>query len=263
MIKNFNYLWQEHFKWSQGVLVKKVIFLKTADIYIGNTPDAWYNFALPKVMKPKDLDLKEIKKVLSPISSPTTIYLFEKHIKAGFPKFLTQNGWEFFGSDTWMVFNPETDKDFKTNISAETINLAKFPDYEKVTVEVFGQEGYDDGPYNKICQDSLTGKLKSKEPSFSAEFFMIYQNRQPTAGAGLFLTKEIGYFHNDATFKKHRGKGYHTTLIKKRVDFCLKKKIKTLYSIVEYEKQSFRNFKKCGFETWQVANLFTLKKIIL
>jgi len=88
---------------------------------------------------------------------------------------------------------------------------------------------------------------------------MIYENGKPAAGAGLFLTKEIGYFYNDATFKEYRKRGYHAALIKERIKFCLDKKVETLYSIVEYKSQSFRNYQKCGFETWQVCELFTLK----
>jgi len=259
MIRNFTSLWKAHSEWEQGILVKEIKPLKTADAYIGNTPDAWYNFALPRVEKPAELDLGEIKKILFPISPPATIYLFGKHIKAGFSKFLTQNGYEFFGTDTWMVFNKKAGKDLKTDVQVEHIGLSKFPDYDKVTVGVFKEEDYDNKPYVEICRKSLTGEMKSKAPGFSSEFFMIYENGKPAAGAGLFLTKEIGYFHNDATFKEYRKKGYHIALIKKRIEFCLDKGIEKLYSIVEHKSQSFRNYKRCGFETWQACNLFTLK----
>lgn len=200
MIKNFSDLWRAHFEWCEGVLLKKIKLLETADLYFGYPPTEWFNFALPKVEKPTDLDLKEIKKVLFPVSPPTAVYLFEEHIKGGFPKFLTH--------------------------------------------EVFSQVGYDDPTYNEICHKTLTGEMKSKTLGFSS---------------GLFLTKEIGYFHNDATFKEYRKKGYHTALIKERIRFCLDKGIKALYSIVEFKSQSFRNYQKCGFETWQVCNLFTIK----
>lgn len=260
MIKNFPDLWKAHFEWCKGVLLKRIKLLETADIYFGYPPTEWFNFALPKVGKPTDLDLKEIKKVLFPVSPPTAVYLFEEHVKAGFLKFLTKNGYKFMGTDTYMVFNPKTLKDFKISIPIEHIGLSKFPDYDKLTHEVFKETGYDDPTYNKICHQTLTGEMKSKAPGFSSEFFMIYENGKPAGGAGLFLTKEIGYFHNDATLKEYREKGYHTALIKKRIKFCLDKGIKTLYSIVEHKSQSFRNYQNCGFETWQVCNLFTLKR---
>lgn len=259
MIKNFSDLWRAHFELSQDVLVKEIKPLKTVDVYIGNTPDAWYNFALPKVKKPAELNLEEVKKVLFPISPPTTIYLWEKHIKTGFTKFLTKNSYEFMGTDTWVVLKPKGLKKLKVEIPVEHIGLSKFPDYDKVTVEVFKEEDYDNRPYVEVCRKSLTGEMKSKVPGFSSEFFMIYENNHPAAGAGLFLTEEIGYFHNDATFKEYRKRGYHTALIKERIEFCLDRGVKTLYSIVEHKGQSFRNYNKCDFETWQVCNLFTLK----
>ena len=259
MIKNFEDLWKTHFEWAQGVLLKNRKPLKMADIYFGYPPTEWFNFALPKVEKPGRLDLGEIKKVLSPVSPPTAVYLYEKHVKAGFPEFLTQNGYQFTGTDTWVVFDKETSRKLRLDIPVEHIGLTKFPDYNKLTYGVFKQEGYDDPTYNEICRKSLTGEMKSKAPGFSSEFFMVYVDGQPTAGAGLFLAEEIGYFHNDATYKQHRRKGYHTNLIKERIKLCLDKGIKTLYSIVEKDSQSFRNFKRCGFKPWQVCQLFTLK----
>lgn len=260
MIKNFSDLWRAHANWAQGILIKEIVPLKTADIYFGHTPDEWFNFALPKVEKPAELDLEEIKKFLSPVCPPTTIYLWEKHIKTGFPEILAKNGYELMGKDTWVVFNEKVSKDLRTDIPVEHIGLSKFPDYEKVTVEVFKEDwNYDNKPYVEMCRKSLTGEMKSQAPGFSSELFMIYEDSKPAAGAGLFLTEEVGYFHNDATFKEYRKKGYHTALIKERIKFCLDRGIKTLYSIVEYKDQSFRNYNRCGFETWQVCNLFTLK----
>lgn len=260
MIKNFSDLWRAHSEWGQGILIKEIKPLKIADVYFGNTPDEWFNFALPKVKEPAELNLSEIKKVLSPACSLATIYLWEKHIKSGFPEFLTKNGYKLMGTDTWVVFNKKAARDLETDIPVKHISSSKFPDYEKVTIDVFKEDwDYDNRPYVEMCRKSLTGEMKSKAPGFSSEFFMIYKNGNPAAGAGLFLTKEIGYFHNDATFKKYRKKGYHTALIKERINFCLEKGIKALYSIVEHKSQSFKNYNRCGFETWQVCNLFTLK----
>lgn len=260
MIKSFKDLWKAHSEWGQGILIKEIKPLKTADIYFGCTPDEWFNFALPKVKKPEELDLKEIKKALSPVSPPTTIYLWEEHIKAGFPKFLSQNGYELMTKDTWVVFDKRAGKNLEIEIPVEHTALAKFPDYEKVAVEVYRKEwSYDNRPYVEVCRRSLTGEVKSKAPSFSAEFFMIYEDSKPVAEGGLFLTKEVGYFHNDATFKRYQRRGYNTALIKKRIKFCLEKGIETLYALVEYEDPSFRNYNKCGFEPWQVANMFVLK----
>jgi len=259
MIQSFEDLWKAYTELCQGVLIKDIKNLKTADIIIGNTPDAWYNFALPKVKKPADFDLEEIKKILSPISAPASIYLWEKYVKAGFPRFLKQNGYELFGTDTWLVLDKKTETDLTVSVPMEQIGLSKFLDFEELTNEVFKEEGYDNRPYNKICRETLTGKRKSKVPGFSSEFFMIYEDGKPAAGGGLFLTKEVGYFHNDATYKQYRSKGYHTALIKERIKFCSDKGIKILYSIVEKDGQSFRNFKRCGFKPWQVCELFTLK----
>lgn len=259
MIKNFPDLWKAHSEWGQGILIKEIRPLRTANVYFGNTPDEWFNFALPKVKKPAELDLGEIRRVLSPVCPPTTVYLWEKQIKSGFPEFLIKNGYKLMGKDTWVVFNHSFNNS-ETNIPVEHVGLSKFPDYAKVTIDVFKEDwDYDNKPYVEVCRKSLTGEMKSKAPGFSSEFFMIYEDGKPAAGAGLFLTKEIGYFHNDATFKKYRRKGYHTALIKERVKFCLDRGIKTLYSIIEYKDQSFRNYNKCGFETWQICNLFTLK----
>lgn len=259
MVRSFENLWQTHFEWAQGVLLKQIKPLKASGIYFGYPPTEWFNFALPKVKKPADLDLNEIKKVLSPISPPSAVYLHEKHVKAGFPKFLTRNDYQFMGTDTWMVLDKKISGGLKTDTPVEHIGLAKFADYDKLTHRVFIQEGYDDPTYNKICLQSLTGEMKSKAPGFSSEFFMIYEDDRPVAGAGLFLTKEVGYFHNDATYKQYRKKGYHTALIKERIKFCLDKGIKILYSIVEEDNQSFSNFQRCGFKTWQVCELFTLQ----
>lgn len=259
MIQGFEDLWQAHFEWARGVLLKKIKPLKAIDIYFGYPPTEWFNFALPTVEKPECLDLNEIKKILSPVSPPTAVYLHEKHVKAGFPEFLTQNGYQFMGTDTWMVFDKKISGELTSETPVEHIGLAKFADYDKLTHGVFKREGYDDPTYNEICRKSLTGEMKSKVPGFSSEFFMIYKDDKPVAGAGLFLTREVGYFHNDATYKQYRKKGYHAALIKERIKFCLDRKIKTLYSIVEKDSQSFRNFKRCGFKTWQVCELFTLK----
>lgn len=260
MIENFDDLWRAHSEWNQGILIKEIRPFKTADIYFGNTPDEWFNFALPKVEKPAHLDLKEIKSVLSPISPPTTIYLLERHIKSGFPEFLSQNGYELMGKDTWVVFNKKTEKDLQIEIPIEYIGLSKFPDYEKVAVEAYKEEwDYDNRPYVEICRKTLTGEVKSKTPGFSSKFLMVYENNKPVAEAGLLLTKQVSCFHNDATLKKHQRRGYHTALIKERIKFCLDKRIEILYALVEYGDQSFRNYSKCGFVPWQTANLFTLK----
>ncbi len=260
MIRSFEDLWKAHTELCQGVLIKDIKKLKTADIIIGNTPDAWYNFALPKVSKPADLDLNEIKKALSPINPATTIYLWEKHRKAGFSNPLKRNGYESMGTDTWMILKNKVRKDLETDVPVEHVGLSKFSDYEKITNKVFKEEdNYDDQPYNEVCRQALAGEKKSKTPSFSAEFFMVYKDSRPVAGAGLFLTKEVGYFHNTATLKSHRKKGYHTSLIKARIKFCLERKIPLLYSIVEYKSKSFRNLERFGFRSWQVCELFTLK----
>lgn len=259
MIKNFSDLWKAHFEWNLGVLVKEIKHFKTADVYISYISDEWFNFALPRVEKPKNLDLDEIKKVLSPISPKTTIYLLEEHVKSGFPKFLLRNGYELFSEDNWVVFN-HSYKDLGTDIPVEKIGLSKFPDYDKVTVDAYKEFwDFDDRPYNEICRKVLTGAVKSKTTSFSTEFFMVYEDGKPAAGAGLFFTDKIGCFHNDATLKEYRKKGYHTALIKERIKFCLKKGIKTLYSIVDGEL-SLKNYSRCGFDPWQVASLFTLKQ---
>ena len=186
MSRDFTDLWKAHFDWNLDVLVKEIKSLKTADIYLSYTPDEWFNFALPKVKKPADLNLDEIKKVLFPTNPATTIYLLESHIKAGFPRFLKQNGYQFFGEDNWLVFD-HSFKDLKTKIPVEQIGLDKFPEFTKVTEEVYLKEwDFDDGPYNEICRKILTGEIKSEIPSFSAEFFMIYEDGKPAAGAGLF-----------------------------------------------------------------------------
>jgi len=170
VIKNFLDLWKVHFEWSKGVLLKEIKSLKTTDIYFGYPQTEWFNFALPKVEKPTELNLAEIKKVLFPVNPLTAIYLFEKHIKTGFPKFLKKNGYKFMGTDTYMVFNSKTLKDFKINIPIEHINLSKFQEYNKLTYKVFSEAGYDDLTYNKICHQTLTGEMKSKAPGFSSEF---------------------------------------------------------------------------------------------
>jgi GNAT superfamily N-acetyltransferase len=262
MIKTFPSLWKEHFTWSRGVLTKKIIQLKSADIYLGYTPDAWYNFALPKVRSPRDFDLKEIKEILAPANPSATVYLHEKHIKA-YSLFLIRNGYRKMGTDTWMVFSPEIDKEVVVGTSVKHIGLSRFADFDKITTEVYKTEGFDDRPYNEICRKTLIGKIKSKASGFSSEFFMIYEGGKPAAGAGLFRTYKIGYFHNDATLPCFRGKGYQTILIKERINYCLTRGIKTMYTIVEYGSRSFKNYQKCGFETWQVANLFTIQGVHL
>jgi GNAT superfamily N-acetyltransferase len=258
MIRDFFDLWKAHYDWNLGVLLKKIISLKTAEIYIGYTQDEWFNFALPKVQKPKELDLTEIKEVLSPANPRTTIYLLEEQVNLGFPKFLLENEFELFGEDNWLVFKPSF-KDLETDTCVERIGINKFSDYDRVTVEAYKEVfGFDDRLYNEACQRFLIGEVKSKNPNLSAEFFMVYDQGEPAAGAGLFLTEELGYFHNDATTKKFRKKGYHTALIKERIKFCKKRGIKTLYAIVDGET-SLKNYSRCGFEPWQVASLFTLK----
>lgn len=259
MIKNFEELWEAHFKWSLGILTKEVKSFKTVDIYLGNIPDIWNNFALPKVINPTDLDFEEIKTNLTPYSPSSTIYLHEKQAKGGFKEFLLQNNYRFSGTDTWLVFNPKAARDLTIKAQVEKIGLAKFPDFGRLTLEVFKEEGYDDSVYNEICRKSLTGEIKSQVPDFSSEFFMIYEDGQPAAGAGLFSTDKLGYLHNDATAKEYRGKGYQTALIKRRVELCLKRRIETIFSVVENESQSFKNYQKCGFETWQIGQLFVRK----
>lgn len=260
MINNFPDLWKAHFEWNQGILVKEIKSLKTADIYLGNTPDEWFNFALPKVADPDGLDLEEIKDTLSLISPPTTVYLLETQIESGFPEFLRQNNYELMGKDTWLVFNQKTDSNLKTEVKIEKVGLDKFSDYQKVTEEAFKEEGFDDRPYNEVCRKTLTGEMKSKNPGFSSDFLMIYIDGRPAAGAGLFTTDGMACFHNDATIKEFRRRGYHTNLIKNRINYCLNKGIKIIYTLVEHGSQSFRNFSRLGFETWQTAQMFTLKK---
>jgi hypothetical protein len=105
MIRSFEDLWKANAEWRQGILVKETKLSKTAELYLGFTPEEWFNYALPRIEKPTELDLEGIKKALFPAHPSVSIYLWEKHVKAGFPEFLTQKGFKLLTKDTWMIFN--------------------------------------------------------------------------------------------------------------------------------------------------------------
>lgn len=262
VVGNFEQLWQKHFEWSLGVLVEETRKGKTADFYlIPSLLSEFYNFALPKIKTPIELNLKEIRRTFEQIRLNPCVYLWEKQIKSGFPGFLEKKDFKFFGTDTWMVFSKKAFEK-PENIEVRHISVPEFEDFRIVLADCF-KEWPGNEQYLQMCYDSLTGKAKSKNtPDLSSEFFVIYENSKPVAGAGLFVSEKekTAYFHNDGTLEKYRGKGYHGALILKRIDYCLKRGIEILYSIVEYESQSFRNYSRCGFEVWQGANLFALKK---
>lgn len=262
---DFEKLWDVHNKWSLGLFIKSIRDTPTFRVFFGNTSDQWFNFALPKVSNPLDLDIRQVSEALKENNPKASVYLFEQHIKSGFPEFLVRNNYYLLTQDTWVVLDRLRARTQRRDRVVEEVGLENFGVYEEIAEEGFSDfVGYDlkgEREYLKICFEHLSGKRKGGLNDLEAKYFIAKENSEPVAAFGLFLSKSLnfGYLHNGATRKAYRRRGYQRLLIDRICSYCTKRRLSLVYALVEYGSVSWRNFVRAGFYQVQIANIFSLK----
>lgn len=256
--KTFETVWNLHYQWSKNILTREAVTLDVAIIYCSEIPGEFYNYAVPQTDNPSDLNLKEIEQFFLSKNEKPSFYLLEKHQHEGFSEELIHHGWDFNCRDTWMISDAKSQKDVKSQkADITTITPETFSDYRKVLDPVFSDFSGNE-KYLEICLKTLKSEIKSPVSDLKSEFFLIYDSGQPAAGAALFYSpkENIAYLHDAGTLPKYRGKGYQTALINHRVQRALECGVDRIYSLVEHGGRSWKNCIKCGFNQYQVANLF-------
>ncbi len=256
----FNQLWDLHYKWSKGSQIKEIIRLDTADVYISDIPGDYFNFAVPTVIEPSDLNLPEIKNHLYKHGRKLAFYLSDNHQKSHFTEFLIRNGLYYQGVDTWMLLNKTKYSETPNSAEISLVTPETFNDFRSVLSEVFFDFHGNDS-YLEMCLKSITSSPMSPFVDLKSELFLIYNSRKPAAGAGLFYSKQadIAYLHNDGSLKEFRGKGYQSSLIKYRVNIALRNGISNIYSSVELGSKSWSNYIKSGFDQFPTSIIVSEK----
>lgn len=241
-------LWTVHFEWGMGFLYREIVNTPSADIYLSDIPGEYYNFAVPSVSNPNELDLDTIEKQLLEVKQKPSFVLFSNHQTNGFVEFLVRNGYKSNGGDCWLVLDKPAYTNSKIDAEVTEVTSDLFEDYDSVLSKVFSDFPGNE-KYMEICFKSIKGEIKSKYSDLVSKLYLIYENGKPAAGAGLFYSKkaDIAYLHDAGTLPEFRGKGYQTALVKYRVNIALEQEISRIYTSVEPEGQSWSNCIKVGF----------------
>lgn len=250
---SFDNLWKLHWKWGKGILVNEIRQTDTGTVYLSDILGPYYNFATPKTKKPEEFNHKEVERILKSKGHKPSVFLTEKQQDLGFTEHLIKNGYKFDARDTWVLLDKGLYKNKRGKAKITDVIPETFKDFNKVLSKVFSDFDGNE-KYLEICLKILKGEAENIFSDFSSRLYVIYDDKEPAAGAGLFYSKQgnFAYLHNAGTLKKYRKRGYQTALIKHRVNVALENGIDNIYSIVEQGGQSWSNCIKNGFNQAQV-----------
>lgn len=257
-MNNFVQLWEDHMAWSQGVLVNEVVELPFAKVYLSPVEGPYYSFGRLHRTPTKD-ELSQLEKEFTSRKKQPSLFVDRYQHEEKLTDFLVRSGYHFGGNDTWMLLNENLYSSSDVNADVVKITPETFDDFEAVLGVVFKDFG-GNKTYLDICKKSNAGDVSSDVDDFGSELYVIYDDKKPVAGAGVFYSKSknVAYLHNAGTLESARGKGYQTALIRHRVNLMLEKGITRQNSIVSLGSISWANMIKNGFE--EAGNMFVMTK---
>ena len=256
----FKAIWELNNQWTVGVLCTEIRKTATANIVLSEVVGEYSNYAVPTVANPEMLDLKEIKAVLNTGKNKAAVYLLEAQQQAGFVEYLVRNNFSLDSRDVWMGYDRETYQNKAIVSQIVQITPDTFADFAAVLGKVFSDFAGND-QYLEICGKSLAGDFRKVQPKLNSDFFVIYENNLPVAGAGMFYSEKdnFAYLHNTGTLPEYRGRGYQTDLIRYRINKAVEQGIDRIYTSVEQGGKSWTNMIKCDLSQLQLGNIFIEK----
>lgn len=256
MDKDFLSLWNAHKKWGKGIIFSDIVNDEQSEIFLFNDdPSSFYNFAVPTVDFNK-FDFVKLENAFQKREKTPAIYLDQKIQREGFLEKAVRRSYKLYTRDTWLMVDKTVYKSSNFGVDILTVNEDNFEDYRSVLSIVFSDYP-GNATYLDMCFRTLKEKTDNYFNDFTSEFYLIYEEDKPVAGAGMFYSKDgdFAYLHNTGTLESYRGKGYQSALIKYRADKALSLGINYIYSIVEHGSQSWRNLIKMDFKEGQTVLL--------
>jgi GNAT superfamily N-acetyltransferase len=250
----FEKIWTAYIALTLNTFTKRVEQTPSANIYLSDIPGTYHNYAIPTVDDPNDFNLVEVTKTLKLNGRSLSIYLSDKHRRAGFTEYLIRKGCKYHGTDSWVVLDTQIYEKYGVSahqvIEVTSSNFSDFADVESACFPNFpGNPDYI--RVSKETIDKENGDIQSK-------FYVVYENHKPVACGGLLYSaiSNVAYLHGAGTLASFRNKGYQTALIRHRVGIALENGISIICSSVEPGSTSWSNCIKVGF--YEAASYLTL-----
>lgn len=248
------------------------IFTDTMRLYVGTNSECfceyrdyfhvrsifsseWYNFIVPKLSNPADLDTKELNKLIKSEKDDgkKVSFYINQTLLNSYQSYLKKNDYRLGGNEIYLqktlhnIDKPKLPADYVVDssydLNAVVSVLEKcFPEWpeEKAYLERYEQ-------YKKIGQEDRC-----------FETFVVHHQDEIVGSGSISLDKNLnlGYLHNAGILATHRRKGLHTALVDERCLYCIVNGVTRVVSIVDDNAGSYTSLLNNGFVTADKFYLF-------
>lgn len=207
----------------------------------------WYNFVVPKLQSPKDLNINEINKLIEIENScgKKVSFYINKIFIENYRDFLEKYGYKLCGDEIYLLKDLETEEKISLSDGYKINNK-----YDLKTVIEVLEKCFPEWPEENKYSEMYEKYKNIGQQNRVFETMVIHLGNEIVGGASVSLDKilNLGYFHNDGISEFHRRKGLHTALIDERCNFCLSNGVDRVVTIVDENAGSYPSFLKNGFE---------------
>jgi len=225
-------------------------FWETKSIY----KDAWYNFIIP-LISAQSFSWKEANAIITKARGRgrDVSLSIEKSILPGYLKELEAQNYKKFGSDVYMHQTLENTFEGTVGELVE-VDESNLDEYICMTKECF-PEWDNIEEYSRYFYQ-LTSATDKK---FIYKTYLLKVDDSYVSFGSLMLAPKLNlaYLHNAGTVKKHRHKGYYSSMAKLRCNVALQSGLGEIFLLVEEDGGSFQASRGLGFKPKITSYIFT------
>lgn len=225
--------------------------------YNENIKDSYSNFISNFDISNKeefDTIINEANKTFNNINRKTTVYLIPhmKNLYQNKEKYFDKNEFELISTEVWQTFTDfdkldeiNTNCDFNVTLES-TIDMKKYAD----TVMQSYQSGDEDDPYGDLDDGYRQGYMNYKEmhSDIKTEFYFIKVKDEIVGTTQSVYNDELYGIYSLALKKDYRSKGIGKEVLKKQLEMCKNKNIKTAFLQTEQDFYPAKMYRKLGFK---------------
>lgn len=225
--------------------------------YNNNIKDSYSNFVSNFDVKEKgefDKIINEADKIFNKMNRKTTVYLipYMKEIYKNKEKYFDKESFELISTEVWQTYNDfdkldeiETDCNFNITLELAT-DMKKYADN---VMECYQTEDEND-PYGDLDDGYRQGYMNYKEihDDIKTEFYFVKLNEEIIGTTQSVYNDKLYGIYSLAIKKNYRNKGIGKEVLKKQLEMCKDKNIKTAYLQTEQDFYPAKMYRKLGFK---------------
>lgn len=217
--------------------------------------DIWYNFIVPTVGV-NTFNFDEAQKIIEHENEDgvSVSYYVNHELYTQFKSALVALGKEEVVAEMYMYLNVNQPLQVENANKIKELSQENLQDYLNKSQLCFPE-------WENNRDYSLQFFEYSQKQPFTNKtvknFVLVEQNEVVSFGSIIVDTEaRLAYLHNSGTSPNHRKKGYHTELIKHRINIALEHGVNEVYAIVEENSKSQVNMQRLGFEAGDKFYIF-------